>query len=192
MHVTPRHGTGGCGVTHVERVQRVPARWPVVHLEPEIPEWNDLTLEGHVAHARRFTLNDLAVLGSEERVIDFHCVWGWSRPQELWTGVGLDRVLELVGATGSHVTVHSASDEYSACLPIEDARRGFLAWARDGARLQDVEGGPLRFLPPPELWGYKGVKWADRARVGDRFVAGFWEVRIGDPVGRIPSDVVLP
>jgi hypothetical protein len=28
--------------------------------------------------------------------------------------------------------------------------------------------------------------------VGDRFVPGFWESRIGDPVGRIPEEVVLP
>jgi hypothetical protein len=32
-----------------------------------------------------------------------------------------------------------------------------------------------------------------RLTVGDRFVPGFWESRIGDPVGRIPTDeVVLP
>ena len=41
------------------------------------------------------------------------------------------------------------------------------------------------FVPPPELWGYKGVKWAQRITVGDRFVPGFWESRIGDPVTRI-------
>jgi DMSO/TMAO reductase YedYZ molybdopterin-dependent catalytic subunit len=176
----------------VERVQRVPEQWPVVHLEPEIPEWEHFSLDGHVTHVRHFSMAELALLDVEERIIDFHCVWGWSRPRERWTGVGLGRVLDLVGATGSYVTVHSASDQYSACLPIEDARRGFLAWARDGEPLRDVEGGPVRFVPPPELWGYKGVKWADRARVGDRFVAGFWESRIGDPVGRIPPEVVLP
>ena len=106
----------------VERVQRVPERWPVVHLEPEIPEWCDLRVDGHVAHERRFSMAELALLEPEERVIDFHCVWGWSRPQERWTGIGLDRVLAVVGASGSFVTVHSASDQYSACLPVEDAR----------------------------------------------------------------------
>jgi DMSO/TMAO reductase YedYZ molybdopterin-dependent catalytic subunit len=179
------------------RVQRVPDQWPDVHLESAIPEWSSLAIDGHVAHPRRLTLDDLALLGAEERVIDFHCVWGWSRPAVRWTGVGVDRVLALVGALvgvqGSHVTVHSASDEYSACLPRADAARGFLAWARDGQPLVPEEGGPLRFVPPPELWGYKGVKWAQRITVGDRFVPGFWESRIGDPVGRIPTEeVVLP
>lgn len=179
-------------MTTVERVQRVPERWPIVHLEPEIPAWDHLAVDGHVAHARRFTLADLAALDGEERDIDFHCVWGWSRPDVRWTGVGLDRVLALVGAHGSHVTIHAAEEQYSACLPIEDARRGFLAWCRDGEPLAAGEGGPLRFVQPPELWGYKGVKWAQRVTVGDRFVPGFWESRIGDPVGRIPDDVVLP
>jgi DMSO/TMAO reductase YedYZ molybdopterin-dependent catalytic subunit len=176
----------------VERVQRVPDAWPIVHLEPEIPEWTHVSVDGHVAHPRRFTLADLAALGTEHRTIDFHCVWGWSRPEERWTGVGLDRLLALVEAGGSHVTVRAASDQYSACLPIEDARRGFLAWGRGGEPLPRNEGGPLRFVPPPELWGYKGVKWVQQVSVGDRFVPGFWESRIGDPVGRIPDDVVLP
>jgi DMSO/TMAO reductase YedYZ molybdopterin-dependent catalytic subunit len=177
----------------VTRVQRVPEVWPIVHLESELPEWQHVAVDGHVAHARVFTLADLAALGTEERAIDFHCVWGWSRPAVRWTGVGLDRVLDVVGVQGTHVTVHAASDEYSACLPVEDAARGFLAWARDGDALARDEGGPLRFVPPAELWGYKGVKWAQRLTVGDRFVPGFWESRIGDPVGRIPRDeVVLP
>jgi DMSO/TMAO reductase YedYZ molybdopterin-dependent catalytic subunit len=179
-------------MTAVERVQRVPEAWPIVHLESAIPEWCDLVVDGHVAHPRRFTIADLAALDDEERDIDFHCVWGWSRPDVRWAGVGLDRVLTLAGARGSHVTVHAASEQYSACLPIEDARRGFLAWGRDGASLAHQEGGPLRFVQPAELWGYKGVKWAQRVTVGDRFVAGFWENRIGDPVGRIPDEVVLP
>lgn len=174
------------------RVQRVPERWPVVHLEPEVPVWEQLLVDGHVDHPRRFRFDDLLRLGVEERVVDFHCVWGWSRPQERWTGVGLDLVLDLVGARGTHVTVSSASDQYSACLPTVDAGRGFLAWARDGDALRALEGGPVRFVPPPELWAYKGVKWADRVQVGDRNVFGFWESRIDDPVGRIPSEVVLP
>ena len=175
------------------RVQRVPEQWPIVHLESEIPEWEHLAVDGHVAHSRRLTIGDLGLLGVEEREIDVHCVWGWSRPAVRWTGVGVDRVLALAGVQGSHVTVQAASDEYSACLPVFDAARGFLAWARDGEPLVPEEGGPLRFVPPPELWGYKGVKWVQRLTVGDRFVPGFWESRIGDPVGRIPTDeVVLP
>jgi DMSO/TMAO reductase YedYZ molybdopterin-dependent catalytic subunit len=176
----------------VRRVQRVPERWPVVHLEAEVPHWPALLVDGMVAHGRRFDLGALQALDAEERTIDFHCVWGWSRPQERWTGIGLDRLLALVEPRGSHVTVTAASDDYSACIPVDVAAQGFLAWARDGEPLAPAEGGPLRFVPPPELWAYKGVKWASRVTVGDRFVAGFWESRIGDPAGVIPEEVVRP
>ena len=179
-------------MTAPTRVQRVPEAWPVVHLEAEVPVWEHLVVDGHVVHPRRFDLDDLAAIEVEEREVDFHCVWGWSRPRVRWTGIGLDRLLAVVGTQGSHVTVHAASEQYSACLPVADAARGFLAWARDGEPLAATEGGPLRFVPPPELWAYKGVKWAQRVTVGDRFVPGFWESRIGDPVGNIPPEVILP
>jgi DMSO/TMAO reductase YedYZ molybdopterin-dependent catalytic subunit len=179
-------------MTEVTRVQRVPESWPVVHLEAEVPAWAFLAVDGSVAHPRRFALNDLATLGTETREIDFHCVWGWSRPRVRWTGVGLDRLLAVSGVQGSHVTVRSASDDYSACLPVEVAARGFLAWAREGESLGLEAGGPLRFVPPPELWAYKGVKWAQWVTVGHEFAPGFWESRIGDPVGNIPPEVILP
>ena len=174
------------------RVQRVPDAWPIVHLESSPPEWDGLQVDGLVAHRRRLGRSELAALGAERRVIPMHCVWGWSKPASEWEGVGVDGVLELVGATGSHVTIHAASDAYSACLPVADARLGFLAWARDGAPLEPSAGGPLRFVPPPTLWAYKGVKWAARIDVVSRFVAGFWESRIDDPEGRIPEEVVRP
>ena len=132
------------------RVQRVPERWPVVHLEAEVPQWSGLVVDGMVAHARRFDLAALRALGAEERTIDFHCVWGWSRPQERWTGVGLDRVLALAGPAGpgaSHVCVTAASDDSSACIPVEVAARGFLAWARDDRPLPPLEGDPAGVIP---------------------------------------------
>lgn len=174
------------------RVQRVPESWPVVHLEAAVPNWEALLVGGHVTHPRRLSLAELAALGAVDEDIDFHCVWGWSRPGERWIGVPLSLVLDAAGAAGSHVTVHSSSDAYSSCMPVDVAARGFLAWARDGVMLAPDQGGPLRFLPPPELWAYKGVKWASRIDVGDRFVPGFWESRVENPVGVIPEDVVRP
>ena len=174
------------------RVQRVPEGWPIVHLEASPPEWTGLRVDGMVRHRRHLELPDLAALGAERRVIAHHCVWGWSKPEPEWEGVSLARVFELVGATGTHATIHSASDVYSACLPVSDAASGFLAWSRDGVQLDADAGGPLRFVPPPTLWAYKGVKWASRIELVSRFVAGFWESRIDDPEGRIPEEVVRP
>jgi DMSO/TMAO reductase YedYZ molybdopterin-dependent catalytic subunit len=52
-------------------------------------------------------------------------------------------------------------------------------------------GGPVRFVSPPGYWGYKHVKWAARADIVDRFCPGFWETKVGDPVGRIPEGVEI-
>lgn len=170
----------------------MPETWPVLHLESEIPTWSGLSVDGLVSRPRRFSMDDLRTLGVEARTLAVHCVWGWSRTDPVWEGIGMERLLEFVGPLGDHVTVRAASDSYSACLPVADAARGMLAWSRDGEDLTPEYGGPLRYLPPDDHWGYKGVKWAARVTVGDRFVAGFWESKVADAKGRIPDDVELP
>lgn len=174
------------------RVQQVPEVWPVLHLENEVPAWDGLAVDGLAHRPARLSLADLQQLRTEKRVVPIHCVWGWSRPDSAWEGVPLGPVLEQAGAVGNWVTVRAASGSYSACLAIADAARGMLVWARDGEPLAPEAGGPLRYLGPPDLWGYKGVKWAARLTVGDRFVPGLWESRVTDAAGRIPTDVILP
>jgi DMSO/TMAO reductase YedYZ molybdopterin-dependent catalytic subunit len=151
-----------------------------------------LVVEGMVRHARRFSLTDLRALAVGPVAVPLHCVWGWSRPDAVWEGVRLVVVLDVVGAEGGFVTVHAGSDSYSSCLPMADARRGVLAWGRDGEPLGPEGGGPLRYVGPPDYWAYKGVKWAARLVVADRFVPGFWEAKVADAEGRIPEEVVLP
>lgn len=85
----------------------------------------------------RLTLDELQALGAEERHIGLHCTTG-PRPEATFTGVGLDRVLDGVG--GTTVTVHSSDDDYTLTVPLDEARRGFLAWAKDG------EPTALRFI----------------------------------------------
>lgn len=177
----------------VRRVQRVPAAWPVVHLEGQVPAASGaITVDGLVAQPVRLDRGDLAALGVEVREIPVHCVWGWSRPEVRWEGVPLAALLDLAVPLGGYVTVHSASGTYSSCLPLADAALGLLAWARDGAPLPAEAGGPVRYVAPADHWAYKHVKWAARVSVGDRFVRGFWESKVADPVGRIPEEVELP
>lgn len=174
-----------------KRVQRIPEAWPVLHLENAVPRWDGLVVDGRVRHPHRLDAAALRALGAHERAIPVHCVWGWSRPAT-WTGVPMAAVLDAAGPLGGWVIVRAASGTYSSCLPVADAAAGFLAWARDGEDLADDAGGPVRFVPPPTYWAYKGVKWAARVTVGDRFVPGFWEIKVADPLGRIPDDVELP
>ena len=177
------------------RVQRVPDQWPIVHLETDVPKVSGLVVDGLVRHPRTLSLAALGAMGASEHVVDLHCVWGWSKPRGRWTGVPVEAVLDLATPDcdgTAHVMVSSASDTYSSCLPLTDAARGLLAWALDGAALTPEQGGPLRFVGPSDHWGYKGVKWATRLTVLDHFVAGFWESRLEDPIGRIPDGVELP
>ncbi|HWC39517.1 MAG TPA: molybdopterin-dependent oxidoreductase [Acidimicrobiales bacterium] len=176
------------------RVQRVPETWPVVHLEADPPRWSCLTVGGLVRSSGRFDLAALRELGPVRLNLAVHCVWGWSRPRVTWDGVPLGRLLETAGVdpTATHAVIEAASDTYSSCLPLEDAVRGMLAWARDGEILSDEGGGPLRYVGPPTYWGYKGVKWASQVRLTDRFTAGFWESKVADPFGRIPEEIELP
>lgn len=176
------------------RVQRVPAAWPVLHLEPEPASAGHLVVDGGVRHPLTLSPSELRNLGAEVRRLPTHCVWGWSKPDATWHGLPLDTVLALAEplASGSHVVVASASGVYSSCLPVADAAAGLLAWGRDGEDLPVEAGGPLRFVGPPSHWAYKHVKWAARVTVVDRFSPGLWESKVADPIGRIPEDVVLP
>lgn len=171
------------------RTQRLATSWPVLHLEHDIPPWNGLAVDGAVRHPGRFALADLAALGEVDAAIGVHCVWGWSRPDTCWRGVPGSTLLALVEPEGAWATITAASGDYSACLPVADVARGMFASARDGEPLAGEAGGPLRFVPPADYWAYKGVKWAARLTVGDRFRPGHWESRVADPQGRIPEEV---
>lgn len=176
----------------MRRVQRVPAEWPILHLEAEPAPVAAVVIDGLVRHPRRFTLDGLMALAPECRTLAVHCVWGWSRTDGVWDGLGVESLLDVVEPLGDWVTFGSSAGAYSSCLPVEDAARGLLAWARDGQALDPMYGGPIRFLPPVEYWAYKGVKWIGRITVGDRFAPGMWESKVADPMGRIPDEVELP
>lgn len=166
----------------------------MLHLEAAPPAWSDLSVGGLVSSAGRFDLAGLRELGPVRLDVALHCVWGWSRPRATWEGIPLGRVLERVDVDphATHVVIEAASDIYSSCLPTDDAARGVLAWARDGEVLSHEAGGPLRYVAPSTYWGYKGVKWASRVRLTDRFMPGFWESKVADPLGRIPKEIELP
>lgn len=184
-----------------DRLQRLVPDLPPVHLEAAVPAddpgWT-LAVDGLVERPQELTLDALRALAEEagegELVTDHHCVWGWSRARCRWSGVSLGAVLERAGVRpgATTATVACRVAPYAACLELSDARAGVLAWGLDGEPLRPDNGGPLRFQNPSWLWGYKGVKWAARVTVGDRYEPGFWEAKVADPEGRIPPVVLLP
>ena len=178
------------------RVQRVIERLPlpVLHLEAAVPQdrgdWV-LRVEGLVERPLTLTTGRLAELPRTEVTWDFHCVWGWSRRAVRWTGVAVADLLTAAGASpeASHAVFAAAEGPYESCLELADAGRGLVAWAMDGEPLAPEHGAPLRFVPPPEYWAYKGVKWLGTVRLLAAPRYGLWESLVGNPTGRIPPEL---
>ena len=170
-----QHLTAGFPVLHVGRAPTAdPATWR-------------FTVTGLVGSRTVLDLTQLQAMPRTEVVRDFHCVTGWSRLDNRWTGVAVRDLLRLAeprpGATHAIVSGHPA---YSASLDLDvlTADDVLLSWAHDGAPLATEHGGPLR-LVVPSRYGWKSVKWAFELRLVDRDVRGYWEERgyhdVGDP-----------
>jgi DMSO/TMAO reductase YedYZ molybdopterin-dependent catalytic subunit len=175
------------------RVQRRTEEFPILHLEPEIPApgW-DLVVDGLVADPMSWSFGAIRRMASERRVWDLHCVWGWTRVGLAWEGIAAGRMIDAARPLpeATHVMVTAEGNGYTSCFPLHRARRSLLAWGLDGAELSAAHGGPLRLVPPPTKWGYKGVKWVSRLTLIDAFTPGFWESLVGDPHGDIPREVL--
>jgi len=175
------------------RVQRRTDDLPILHLEREIPAagW-ELAVDGAVAEPASWSLDAIRAMAPERRVWDLHCVWGWTRLGLAWEGVPAARVIDFAHPLpeARFVMVTAAGNGYTSCFPLNRARRSLLAWRVDGAALTPEHGGPLRFVPPPTKWGYKGVKWVSRLTLIEEFTPGLWESLVGDPHGDIPPDVL--
>jgi len=178
----------------VKREQRPTATLPVLHLEASIPRpsrW-DLTIDGLVSHPVSFTLDDLLAAAQGERTWDLHCVWGWSRPSCRWRGVAVETVLARARPLpeGRYGVVLASGDGYASCLSLDELRSSLIAFELDGRPLARAHGGPMRLVPPPAKWAYKGVKWVTRIAVVERFTPGPWETLVGNPRGDVPPDLM--
>lgn len=178
----------------VAREQRPTATLPVLHLETAIPRrsrW-ELTIDGLVASPCSYALEELRGLANDERVWDMHCVWGWSRPACRWRGVACEQLLVRLRPLpdASHAVALAAGDGYASCLPLDELRASLIAFELDGRPLTREHGGPMRLVPPPSKWAYKGVKWITRLAVVGRFTPGPWETLVGSPRGDVPPELL--
>lgn len=176
--------------TDVRRVQRPTSALPVVHLEAAIPQSSDLAVDGLVHEPLALSLDVLRAMPHETRVWDLHCVWGWTRPACAWRGVPMAAILEAAApqTAAAFALVSAAGRRYASCLTLEELRDGLVALELDGRPLPPEHGGPMRFVPPPHKWGYKGVKWVSEISLVATFTPGLWETMVGDPIGDIPPD----
>ena len=123
-----------------------------------------LRVHGSVAHERSIALAELTGIGSSETNAVLDCTSGWVM-ETTWQGVPLSAVLDLAAPNpDAHtVTVRSVTGWF-ARMPLEEARRAFLATGVAGQPLPAPNGAPLR-LVAPDRRGLEWVKWVDEIEV---------------------------
>jgi DMSO/TMAO reductase YedYZ molybdopterin-dependent catalytic subunit len=162
--------------------QRETSRFPVLSkggtpsVDPE--EWR-FEAWGAVDEPLSFGLEEFRELPSETQRQDFHCVTGWSRLDNEFTGVPFPEIVERAGVheDAVHVMFH-ALDGYTTNLPLADCNRRevLFTWALDGEVLPADHGGPVRVVTP-HRYAYKGAKWVSGVEFLTDPERGYWEKR---------------
>lgn len=169
--------------------QRRVTNWPVLDLGvlPRISrdEWR-LEIGGEVENPLELDFEGLLSLPQEEDVSDFHCVTGWSRLDNRWTGVRFRTLAETVVPKESAKYVlcwgydcaPGTAIPYTTSVPLERALDPdvFLVHRWEGEPLPAEHGGPVRMITP-RLYAWKGTKWIRRIEFAAEDSLGFWEVR---------------
>lgn len=129
-----------------------------------------LTVEGCVAHPRKYSMDDLKKLGTRTQITRHTCEEGWSAIAQ-WTGVPLSVVLKDAGILqAARFVCLYGFDKYSESIDMLDAfhPQTILAHTMNGEDLPARNGAPLRLRVETQL-GYKNVKFLQRIVVTDKF-----------------------
>lgn len=169
--------------------QRQVENWPVLDLgdRPQIDrsDWQ-LEICGAVANPTVLDWTRFRELPQEEQTSDFHCVTGWSRFDNRWTGITFRTLAELVVPDEGVRFVHFRGSDrvpdsdvpYTTSLPLDRALEPdvMLVHAWNGEPLAPEHGGPVRVITP-RLYAWKGTKWIERIEFAREDQLGFWEQR---------------
>lgn len=105
----------------------------------------------------RVDAGDLADLPFERRAVEIACASG-SRYVSTWVGVAIPDLLSVgtVPPATTHL-VFESPDGHAACVGVEEAVEGLLAWSCDGRPLADDHSYANRFVSPA-VAGVRTVK----------------------------------
>ena len=170
--------------------QRLVENWPVLDLgvQPEIPKdkWI-FTIDGLVENPIRWKWDEFIAQPQVSLTSDIHCVTGWSRYDNVWTGVHVAHLLDMCRPEKEAMhCLFYASDGYTTNIRLdrfadEDV---LLAHSWNGEYLTKAHGGPVRAVIP-KWYFWKSAKWIRRIEFIAEDEAGFWEDRgyhnEGDP-----------
>jgi DMSO/TMAO reductase YedYZ molybdopterin-dependent catalytic subunit len=157
-------------------------KWPVLSFGPtpktDIASW-DFKVFGEVEQPLRLDYGELRALPIKDVTADVHCVTGWSRFGDRWTGVAIQEILQRARAKpeARYVTAHCEYG-YRTSLPLEvlDDEDVLLCYAWNGEDLTPDHGWPLRLLIPKKYF-WKSAKWLRGLEFTSRNRLGFWEQR---------------
>ncbi|MGP4090885.1 molybdopterin-dependent oxidoreductase [Streptomyces sp. KR55] len=172
--------------------QKIADSWLTHHYGP-VPRFNPERWEFRVFGSTAipgtvsFTFEKFQSLPGSRITADLHGVMEWTWPNNVWDGVMMSTVLDLVppAAGVTHVMVW-AEYGYSANLRLSDVLgdRAILATHNHGEPLSPEHGFPLR-LVVPHLYGYKGPKWVRGIEYMTSDRRGFWEERGYHNIGEV-------
>ncbi|HEY7200044.1 MAG TPA: sulfite oxidase-like oxidoreductase [Candidatus Dormibacteraeota bacterium] len=159
-----------------------PDRWPVLTFGPvprtDLAAWS-LRVFGLVEHELELTYAEVRALPAKELVADIHCVTGWSRLDDTWTGVPIQEILRRCGPRPevTHVMAHCEFG-YTTSVPLAvlDDDDVMLCHGWNGRDLTDEHGFPLRLLVPKKYF-WKSAKWLRGLEFLSANRLGFWEQR---------------
>jgi len=141
-------------------------------------DW-EFTVSGAVENELSFSWAEFLDLPSETQLQDFHCVTGWSRFDNEFTGIPFPEIVERAGVAEDAVHVmFGAADDYTTDLSLEACNRPevLFAYELDGEPLPADHGGPLRVVTPHK-YAWKGAKWVDSVTFLTEAELGYWEQR---------------
>ncbi len=139
-----------------------------------------LSVVGDVSQPMSLSLSDIASMASPDLHATFHCVTGWTVPNQTFGGVMLKDVLQKAGISGSlsgkYVNFYSFDGTYTEVMPLSEAmgNTAMVVTHLDGQPLPKEHGAPVRLFVNGS-YGYKSIKWLSKIEVSTTPVEGYWE-----------------
>ncbi len=154
----------------------------VLHIDG-IPNFNpgtwDFEVTGSVQKSFVLSWTRFQTLSHTEENTDFHCVTGWSRLDNRWSGVSFRTIHDLARPLDDAKFATIICDAgYTTSLPLTDLLENNVLFATEleGKPLEPRHGGPVRLIVP-DKYAYKSAKWVRKVKFTKQQEFGYWETR---------------
>lgn len=154
---------------------------PITRSYPVISknQWQ-LNVFGEVEKELNFNWLQFNQLPQKNFVVDFHCVTGWSKLGQKFSGVDFKEIIKLAKPkpTARFVIFEGADGGYTTNIRYDEllTNLAFIALKIDGGDIPPQYGGPARMVIP-HLYGWKSCKFLIGISFQSKDKPGFWEVR---------------